>query len=140
MRRKYRSAVGCLSAAAMMLPLAVATSFATDTAAQAEIDALKQQLNQLQARVERLEAQWQQGVPVNPALDVQPVPGGWRKAANWQMLDEGMPAHRVYEILGEPQRQRTVRKFELLEYGDGVVRLYLGRLKSWEVAHGLDAD
>ena len=101
------------------------------------IEALQQQIRELQARVDRLEATIQQGVPVNPAQTVQPVPGGWKKEANWNLLSKGMTTHEVTEILGEPQRRRSVNKFEFWEYGDGLARLYLRRLKSWEIPTGI---
>ena len=103
-------------------------------------EALQQQIRELQARVDRLEATIQQGVPVNPAQTVQPVPGGWKKEANWHLLTKGMATHEVTEILGEPQRRRSVNKFEFWEYGDGLARLYLRRLKSWEIPTGIDTQ
>jgi hypothetical protein len=104
------------------------------------IEALQQQIRALQKRVDRLEATIQQGVPVNPAQTVQPVPGGWKKEANWNLLSKGMTTDEVSEILGEPQRRRSVNKFEFWEYGDGLARLYLRRLKSWEIPTGIDTQ
>lgn len=99
----------------------------------AEIETLKQQVLDLQKRVERLEGEIEQGVPVNPARVVEPEPGGWRTAGNWNLLAKGMPYYEVIRILGEPDSTKTVRKFEYWYYGDGKLRLYLRRLKSWEV-------
>jgi hypothetical protein len=114
--------------------LAIAVFAAQAGAAEdSEIHTLREQLRELQLRVERLEDKLQEGVPVNFARRVQPVPGGWREPSNWRLLEKGLEAHRVIEILGEPQQRRTVRKFEYLEYGDGVARLYLRRLSSWEL-------
>jgi hypothetical protein len=128
---------------ALLLALAAASPKlpAADVSSEAiTIEALQQQVRDLQTRVDRLEATLQQGVPVNPAKTVQPIPGGWKKAANWNLLTKGMATHEVTEILGEPQRRRSVNKFEFWEYGDGLARLYLRRLKSWEVPTGIDAQ
>jgi hypothetical protein len=51
-----------------------------------------------------------------------------------------MEPYRVEEILGEAEAERRVKKFEYWSYGNGILRFYLGRLKSWEVPDGLDAD
>lgn len=110
-------------------------------AADPEIEALKQQLLNLQQRVEKLEAGL---ASTDAAVDaVQPpkvVPGGWRKQANWRVLDKGMETHRVEEILGEAESTRKVNKFEYWSYGNGLLRFYFGRLKSWEIPDGIDAD
>ena len=106
----------------------------------AEIDSLRQQILDLQKRVERLEGQVEQGVPSQAAQELQPVAGGWRKAHNWKVLAEGMTPYRVREVLGDPERQKTVKKFEFWYYGDGKVRLYLRRLKSWDLPSGLDSE
>lgn len=106
----------------------------------AEVELLRQQVRDLQARVEQLEGRVQQGLPVNRALEVQPVAGGWREEFNWSLLDDGMQTSRVSEILGEPERTRSVSKFDYWHYGDdGLLRFYLGRLKSWEVPTGIAA-
>jgi hypothetical protein len=104
----------------------------------AEVELLRQQVRDLQTRVEQLEGRVQQGLPVNRALEVQPVEGGWRQEFNWSLLDRGMQTSRVSEILGEPERKRSVSKFDYWHYGDdGLLRFYLGRLKSWEVPAGI---
>ena len=100
-----------------------------------EMQMLKQQVYDLQMRVEQLEQKLQQGLTPAPA---EPVPGGWRKQANWALLSAGMSDHRVREILGEPQDETTVSKFEFWEYGDGKARLYMDRLKSWEIPSGIE--
>lgn len=97
------------------------------------IEALQLQIGDLRARVERLETQLQAGVPVHPARKVQPVPGGWRKAANWGLLVKGLSDYEVVKILGEPEGRKTVNKYEFWHYGDGKARFYLRRLKSWEL-------
>ena len=117
------------------LPLAAAAA-----SPEAEIELLKRQVLDLQERVKRLEGEVAEGVPVNVAREVQPVPGGWRKSHNWTLLDEGMTAFRVKEILGEPDRERSVKKFDFWYYGDAKVSLYLRRLNSWDVPEGLDSD
>lgn len=106
----------------------------------AEVELLRQQMRDLQARVEQLEGRVQQGLPVNRALDVQPVEGGWRQAFNWSLLERGMEPSRVSQVLGEPARRRSVSKFDYWHYGeDGLLRFYLNRLKSWEVPAGTGA-
>lgn len=112
---------------------------AADTPTErATIEAMQQQIRDLQARVDRLEGKIEQGVPVNPAQTVQPIPGGWRKAANWRLLVRGMTTDDVIDVLGEPQKQRSAGKFEFWEYGDGIARLYMNRLKSWDIPTGID--
>ena len=105
-----------------------------------EIERLQQQVLDLQRRVERLEGELAEGVPVNMAREVEPVPGGWRKGHNWRLLREGMTAYRVKEVLGEPDRERSVKKFEFWYYGDAKVSLYMRRLKRWETPDGLDGE
>ena len=101
---------------------------------------MRQQILDLQKRVERLEGKVEQGPPPSAVQELQPVAGGWRKAHNWKMLAEGMTPYRVKEILGEPERQKTVNKFEFWYYGDGKLRIYLRRLKSWDVPGGLERE
>lgn len=130
-------------AAALLCAILVsaAPALATDATRQAaEIAALKQQLQDLQERVERLEAGRDQGFSFDVAPEVAPVAGGWRKAHNWNLLQEGMTNYRVKEILGEPDRQKTVKKFEFWYYGDGKVSVYLRRLKSWEMPSAIDSE
>jgi hypothetical protein len=110
-------------------------------AADPEIEALRQQVLELQQRVEKLEA----GLATTDAavVAVQPpkvVPGGWRKQANWRVLDKGMEEHRVEEILGAPESTRRANKFEYWSYGNGLLRFYFGRLKSWEIPDGIESD
>jgi hypothetical protein len=113
---------------------------AADESQQRQIEALKQQLQDLQERVKRLEGEVEQGVPVNIARKVEPVPGGWRKEHNWKLLVEGMSDYEVIKIVGEPDRQKTVKKFEFWYYGDGKVSLYMRRLKSWDIPSGIDSE
>ena len=121
--------------------LLVQPAFAADGPSEdSEIEALKRQVLDLQTRLEHLEHRIEQGVPVNMALEVEPVAGGWRKEYNWRLLSEGMTDKRVREILGEPDRQKTVKKFEFWYYGDGKVRVYMRRLKSWEIPGGIDSE
>lgn len=112
-----------------MAALAPVSGFAADEAA---IEALRKEIADLRARVERLEGDVASGVPVNPARVIQPAEGGWRTAGNWDLLAKGMGDDRVVEILGEAERVRAVGKYEFWHYGSGVVRFYLGRLKSWD--------
>ena len=97
-----------------------------------EIEALQDQIRELRLRVDRLEGKMHEGMPVNLARQVEPVPGGWRAPSNWKLLEKGMEEARIIAILGEPQRSKAIRKFEYLTYGDGEIRLYLGRLSSWD--------
>jgi hypothetical protein len=113
---------------------------AADESQQGQIDALKQQLQDLQERVKRLEGEVEQGVPVNMARKVEPVPGGWRKEHNWRLLVEGMSDYEVIKILGEPDRQKTVKKFEFWYYGDGKLSVYMRRLNSWDIPSGIDSE
>jgi hypothetical protein len=121
-----------------LLGLIPAVAAAVDAPSGQGLEALEQRLEALQRRVERLEEEMAKGVPVDRARTVQPVPGGWRKAANWRLLAAGMSDYEVVEILGEPDAERTVKKFEFWDYGDGGVNIYLRRLKSWRIPSGLD--
>jgi hypothetical protein len=121
------------------IPL-LAVALQTAQAAQAdslEIQALKQQIHELQLRVDRLEGKMHEGMPVNLARKVEPKPGGWREPNNWRLLDKGMEEPRIIAILGEPQQRKTIKKFEYLTYGDGEARLYMGRLSSWDAPSAL---
>ena len=114
---------------AVMMPVAVPA----DDAAQSRIEQLERKIDNLEARLLKLEQRWEKGVPMNRALKIEPEPGGWRNAENWKLLGRGMPYDEVLRILGEPDSTKTIKKFEHWRYGDGKARLYLNRLKSWEV-------
>lgn len=120
-----------------LFTLAPVVQGADETTSDAGMELMQQQIRELQARVQKLEAMMEGGF--NPVAPPEPVPGGWRKQANWALLAPGMSGYRVREILGEPQDETTVNKFEFWEYGDGKARLYMDRLKSWEVPVGIDA-
>ncbi|MGB5639906.1 MAG: hypothetical protein WBM63_12350 [Sedimenticolaceae bacterium] len=123
-----------------LLAFAPVVHSADESTGGGEMQMLKQQLHDLQMRVEQLEQKLQQGLTTAPAAPAEPVPGGWRKQANWALLSAGMSDHRVREILGVPQDETTVSKFEFWDYGDGKARLYMGRLKSWEIPSGIDGQ
>lgn len=125
-----------LSLSFLTLPVAAADG----SQQEAEIEALRQQLNDLRQRVERLEEGRSSSLSFSTEPEVEPVPGGWRKAHNWELLKEGMTAYQVKAILGEPERQKTVKKFQFLYYGDGKVTVYLRRAKSWQRPVGLGED
>ena len=98
---------------------------------RAEIDALKQQLQSLEKRVEKLESR-----PASPSgrssgLPPEPWPGGWRDERNWDSLKANMTRYQVLQLLGEPTDTRKVNKFEYWYYGEGKVVMYLNRLDSW---------
>ena len=140
MSEKVPSAVtGIRLSAALLLSAFAAAGLAAEPASpRQQIEELQRKVSDLEARIERLEAEIRQGVPVNPAREVQPVPGGWRAAANWGLLVAGQSEHEVAAILGEPENRKRVSKFEFWEYGDGRVRFYLRRLKSWEIPTAVD--
>ena len=135
MRDIYAGVIGntLLGMALLFLAAAPPKVTAEPSSGSQEIEALKRQLHDLQARVERLESNVAEGLPVDPARTVQPAPGGWREASNWRLLAKGMDKAEVVRILGQPQSRKTVSKHEFWRYGDGTVRLYLARLKSWEL-------
>ena len=101
--------------------------------ASSQVEQLERRIVELEERVQRLEQRWEKGVPMNRALKIEPEPGGWHNAENWKLLARGMPYDEVLRILGEPDNTKTIKKFEYWHYGDGKARLYLKRLKSWEV-------
>lgn len=103
----------------------------TWAASDAQIEALQKEVADLRARVERLEGDVATGVAVNPAHKVQPVDGGWHSDHNWALLSGGMEKSRVEEILGAAEDTRKIGKFDLWQYGQGVVKFYMGRVSSW---------
>jgi hypothetical protein len=127
-----------------VLALAATLSFPVsgEPADSAELDRLRDRVSDLEARIERLEAGLADtDAELEAAKPPEVVPGGWRKAANWRVLEKGLEGWRVREILGEPGDTWRVSKFEYYAYGEGgLVRFYLGRVKSWEVPAGLDAE
>lgn len=98
----------------------------------AQLKALQQEIAELRSRVQRLEQELSAGVAVNPARVVQPVAGGWHATHNWDLMEKGLSQQRVVEILGEAESSRRINKFEIWQYGEGTVKFYLGRVKSWE--------
>jgi outer membrane murein-binding lipoprotein Lpp len=126
--------VACAVAGSGLLSTAVLAS-------EADLQAMERRLQALEARVEKLEADL---VATDAAVDavqpLEPVPGGWRKKANWRVLDKGMQPHEVREVLGEPEDTRRVSKFEYWSYGNGLIRFYFNRVKSWELPDGLDPE
>ena len=128
-RSRLRPQATALVLCAVTVALAPTGSSAADDAA---LNALREEIADLRARVERLEGELASGVAVNPARVVQPVAGGWQAPSNWDLLARGMEPGRVTEILGNPERVRVVQKFEFWHYGEGLARFYLGRLKSWD--------
>jgi len=121
-----------LIAISVVTTLCALPAWAADPA-QLQIERLEAEVSALKARVQKLEQRWEKGVPVNRAIKIEPVPGGWRSTKNWKLLGEGMQYDEVLRILGEPDKTKTIKKFEHWIYGDGRVRLYLNRLKSWEI-------
>lgn len=128
-RSRLRSQATALVLCAVTVALVPTGSSAADEAA---LNALREEIADLRARVERLEGELASGVAVNPARVVQPVEGGWHAPRNWELLTRGMEPNRVTEILGDAERVRVVHKYEFWYYGEGVARFYLGRLKSWD--------
>ena len=123
------------------LPVLGPFAVAADEMQQArEIEVLKQQLKDLQLRVERLEKGRDQEFSFSTEPEVAPIDGGWRKLHNWNLLKEGMTSYQVKAVLGEPERQKTVKKFEFWYYGDAKVSVYLGRLKGWEIPSGIETE
>ena len=114
MRDIYAGVIGnaLLGMALLFLAAAPPKVTAEPSSESQEIEALKQQLHDLQARVERLESNVAEGL---------------------RLLAKGMDKAEVVRILGQPQSRKTVSKHEFWRYGDGTVRLYLARLKSWEL-------
>lgn len=132
-----RLAAVLLFALPVSVPVVVA---ANDTQQAREIEVLKQQLKDLQLRVERLEKGRDEEFSFSKEPEVEPIDGGWRKAHNWNLLKEGMTSYQVKAILGEPERQKTVKKFEFWYYGDAKVSVYLRRLKGWETPSGIETE
>lgn len=125
--RRRRYMIG-LSMICMVAGAAPASILAADDAA---IEALRQEIEDLRQRVQRLEGKFASAEAAKPAHVAKPVEGGWRVERNWNLLVAGMERSGVVEILGEPENTRRVGKFDFWEYGKGEVKLYLGRLKSW---------
>ena len=121
----------------VLLVITLCGSVSAVAADAGDIEALRQQVVELQSRVTALEARLGD-VAVVVAAD--PVPGGWHKAVNWSLLEGVMEAHRVEEILGEPDSRKRVSKFEFWTYGDSKMSLYMGRLKKWEIPSGIEGE
>lgn len=115
-------------------------------AATVSADSPQVQIDALNARVEALEARLAQVEAIAEArrkgAEEQPTPvaGGWRKAYNWGLLEKGMGPSAVESFLGEPEHTLRISKFDHWLYGDGRLRFYLGRLKSWELPGNLDPE
>ncbi|MFM1891386.1 MAG: hypothetical protein RLZ44_463 [Pseudomonadota bacterium] len=131
-----RKPFGCAAGPCLLVWLLAVGATAHVSAASAadsqEIEALKQQVRDLQLRVSRLEANADHGAGLDSGSALQPFPGGWREPDNWKLLGKGMEDHKVLEILGEPDHRKTVGKHEFWSYGDGTVKIYLGRLSGIE--------
>lgn len=137
MNPSIASTLGILVLAAGLSVPAVA-----EPADGAEVDRLRDRVSDLEARIERLEAGLADtDAALEAAKPPEVVPGGWRQAANWRVLETGMEGWRVREILGDPDDTWKVSKFEYYAYGDGgLIRFYLGRVKSWEVPEGVNPE
>jgi hypothetical protein len=126
---------GC---ALVLVSAAAAPTIADDRSRDQDVEALRLEVRELRERVERLEGRMSEGLPVNRAKKVEPVAGGWRVASNWQLLFDGMEERDLLDILGDPQRRKTVKKFQFWIYGDGEVRLYMRRVSSWRLPSDLE--
>jgi hypothetical protein len=117
---------------ALLTAGATAHLHAASSPERQQLEVLQQQVRELQARVARLEANADHGWSFDFEPSVQPLPGGWREADNWKLLGKGMEEQQVLQILGEPEQRKAVNKFEFWSYGDGKVKIYMGRLHSVE--------
>jgi hypothetical protein len=120
--------------ASLLTTLALLACFSTpvlSASSDAEIEALRAELNELRARVERLEKDVEDGIAINPARKVKPQPGGASNPKNWKLLAKDMEPERVIEILGQPERTKSVKKHEIWYYPNGKTSFYLNRLKSF---------
>jgi hypothetical protein len=123
----------------LMLSTVPLSTLAQDGASRdAELEALKRQVLDLQQRIAVLEQRFgYQGGGAAPADDAVTAtlatPGDWRDAGNWDRLHKGQEEYRVARALGDPERSKVVNNFEYWYYGDGKVTLYLGRVKSWQL-------
>lgn len=117
---------------ALSLTLAHLPAYADQPGTQAQIEDLQQKVQTLETRLQALESRFDQGVPVNKALQVEAKPGGWRNQDNWSQLARDMTKEEVIRFLGEPDRRKSVKKFEYWYYGDGKASMYMNRLKAWE--------
>ena len=75
-------------AAVLLFSLPITAPFAVaanDMQQAREIEVLKQQLKDLQLRVERLEKGRDQEFSFSTEPEAEPIPGGWRKAHNWNL-------------------------------------------------------
>lgn len=97
------------------------------------IDTLERKIAVLESRVESLERQARETAPGEPAaeLPARIFPAQWRDPRNWEHLKARMTEGEVEAILGQPDRTRSVGKFEYWYYGEYKVVFYLGRLDSW---------
>ncbi len=121
---------------ALLSILLTGSAVASDSA---RLDALEARVQALEERLARFEAIGEARL-AGKEVPPEPVEGGWRKAYNWGLLDRGMEDYEVEAVLGEPDRTKRISKFDHWLYGDGRLRFYLGRLKSWDLPSNLEAD
>ena len=95
------------------------------------VDALERKIEVLESRVRALEAQAGQATPAAVASPAQVSPGQWNDARNWRNLEGRMTESEVQEVLGRPDKTKSVGKFEYWYYGEYKVVFYLGRVDSW---------
>jgi hypothetical protein len=126
---------GVIATAGLLLTLGYGLIPMAQAQPASDIRVLQQQVQDLQARVAELEKKMFKQRVGGEGLAPEPKPGGWKVAYNWQLMRGGLDRSEVRERLGEPDNTRSIGKSSIWEYGDGKVRFYLGRVKSFVPAN-----
>ena len=124
-------------ACALMAGLAPVSARSDDAARinflESEIQRLRNQLDEQNRRIERLEAALAQrgavvpGRPSDRRLDATAAspkttgPQPWHSLENWERVTKGMTQEEVVKVLGEPTTVQSVDNYKTLFYG-GVTR------------------
>lgn len=118
---------------AVLLAITLCGSMSAVASGAGDIEALRQQVLDLQPRVAALEARLGGGCG---------RPGAWWLALGGQLESAGRwhggrPGRGDSWRAGQPQTRQQVR---VLELGDSKMSLYMGRLKKWEIPSGIEGE
>lgn len=89
-----------------------------DIHAATAIAKLEAKIQQLELRIQKLEALYESGLPKRTPAKAKPV-GDSRNVANWRRLKKGMSIDQLIAILGEPSSVTIINESELWFYKGG---------------------
>src|SRR5262245_16090995 len=131
--RSFLVALACALTGGLGAPYAHADDAARINFLESEIQRLRNQLDEQNRRIERLEAALAQrgaGAPGRPAdRPAQTAPGApkaagpqpWHALENWERVTKGMTQEEVTKVLGEPTTVQAVDNYKTLFYS-GITR------------------